>query len=108
MSFQKIEGDSYCVGGRHRCATTKIYGDTTCKDSKVLFGYCSLCMRKKSMEVSDKTIQVEGFGYFFTNLGKKAPKVSKKMAKHVLKNPSRALYITANIATAGASKNPKL
>ena len=29
------------------------------------------------------------------------------MAKNVLKNPSRALDITANIATAAASRNPK-
>ena len=29
------------------------------------------------------------------------------MAKNVLRNPSRALNITANIATAAASRNPK-
>ena len=29
------------------------------------------------------------------------------MAKNVLKNPHRALDITANIATAAASRNPK-
>ena len=29
------------------------------------------------------------------------------MAKNVLKNPSRALDSTANIATAAASRNPK-
>ena len=29
------------------------------------------------------------------------------MAKNVLKNPTRALDITANIATAAASRNPK-
>ena len=33
--------------------------------------------------------------------------VSKKMAKKVLKNPSRAIDITANIATAAASRNTK-
>ena len=29
------------------------------------------------------------------------------MVKNVLKNPGRALYIRANIATAAASRNPK-
>ena len=41
------------------------------------------------------------------NLGKKRSNVSKKMAKHVLSNPSRALNLTAKIATAAASKNSK-
>ena len=35
MSFQKFKSDSYCVGGRHRSATVKIYGDITSKGSKV-------------------------------------------------------------------------
>ena len=42
MSFQKNESDSYCVGGTHRSATTKTYGDIISKDSKVLIGYCSV------------------------------------------------------------------
>ena len=37
------------------------------------------------MTVSDNTIQAEGLGDFFKNLGKKGPNVSKKMAKNVLK-----------------------
>ena len=65
MGFQKFETDIYCVGGRHKCATTKIYGDITSKGSKVLIGYCSECNRKKSMTVSDNTIQAEGLGDFF-------------------------------------------
>ena len=71
MSFQKFETDVYCVGGRHICATTKFYGDITSKGSKILIGYCSECNRKKSMTVSDNTIQAEGLGDFFQNLGKK-------------------------------------
>ena len=59
------------------------------------------------MTVSDITIQAEGFGDFFKNLCKKGLNVSKRMAKNVLKNPSRALDITANIATAAACRNPK-
>ena len=65
MSSQKFKTDSYCVGGGHRSATTKICGDKTSKRSKVIIGYCSLCKRKKSMTVSDNTIQAEGFGDFF-------------------------------------------
>ena len=46
MTFQKFKSDSYCVGGRHRSATVKTYGDITSKGSKVLIGYCSICSRK--------------------------------------------------------------
>ena len=87
MSFQKFKSDSYCVGGRHRSATKKISGDKTSKGSKVLIGYCSVCNRKKSMTVSDSTIQAEALGDFFRNLGKRGLNVSKNMAKNVLKKP---------------------
>ena len=66
-----------------------------------------VCNKKKSIIVSDNTLQAEGLGDFFKNLGKKTLNVSKKMAKNVLKNPSRALDITTNIATAAASRNPE-
>ena len=66
-----------------------------------------ICDRKKTMIVSDNVIQAEGLSDFVRNLGKKGTNISKKMAKNVLKNPSRALDITANIATAAASRNPK-
>ena len=62
MSFQKCKSDSYCVGGRHRFATTKKYGDITSKVSKVLIGFCSKCKRKKSVTVFDDTLQPENFG----------------------------------------------
>ena len=91
MSFQKFRSDSYCVGGRHTSATIKIYGDITSKGSKVLFGYCSVCNRKKSMTVSDNTIKAEGLGSFFENLGKISAKAGKKLAKNVISNPGRAL-----------------
>ena len=106
MTFNKFKTDSYCVGGRHRSATVKIYGDITSKGRKVLIGYCSVCNRKKSMTVSDDTIKAEGLD-FFKNLGKKGLNVSKKMAKNVLSNPGRALDLTAKIATAAASRNSK-
>ena len=46
MTFKNFENDSYCVGGRHRSATVKIYGSITSKINKVLIGYCSICNRK--------------------------------------------------------------
>ena len=107
MSFQKFKSDSYCVGGRHRSATVKIYGDITSKGSKILIGCCSVCNRKKSMTVSDNTIKAEGLGDIFKNLGKVSSKAAKKLATNALKNPSRFLEVGANVATAAVSKNPK-
>ena len=83
MSFQKFKSDKYCVGGRHRSATVKIYGDITNKGSKVLIGFCSKCQRKKSMTVSDNTIEAEGLSDFFKNLGKKGLNVSKNGKKPI-------------------------
>ena len=107
MSFQIFKSDSFCVGGRHRSATTKIYGDISSEGSKVLIGYCSICNRKKLMTVSDKTIQAEGLGSLFKNLGRVSAKPGKKLAPNVLKNQGRSLDFTANIATGAASRNPK-
>ena len=59
------------------------------------------------MIVSDNTIQAKGLGYFSKNLVKRGLNVSKKMAKNVLSNPGRALYLTAKIARAAASRNCK-
>ena len=59
------------------------------------------------MILSDDTIQAEGLGYFFKNLGKISTKAGKKLAKNVLSNPGRALDLTAKIATAAASRNSK-
>ena len=112
MNSQKFETNCFCVGGKHRSGTKKITGEITVnketgKQNKLLVGNCMICNRKTFMIVSDNTIQAEGLGDFLKNLGKKGLNVSKKMAKNVLKNPSRALDITANIATAAASRNPK-
>ena len=46
MNFNNFESNSYCVGGRHRSSTTRIYGNITSKGSKVLIGHCSICNRK--------------------------------------------------------------
>ena len=107
MSFQKFKSDSYCVGGRHRSSTMKIYGDITYKGSKVIIGFSSKCNRQKSMTVSDSTLKTEGSSSFFKNLGKISAKAGKKLATNVLTNPSRALEIGANVATAATNRNPK-
>ena len=59
------------------------------------------------MIVSDNTIQAEGLGNFFENLGKISAKAGKKLAKNVLSNPVRGLDLTAKIATAAATKSRK-
>ena len=112
MNSQKFKSDSFCVGGKHRSGTKSITGEITCnkktgKAITLLVGKGVICDRKKSMIVSDNTIQAEGLGDFFKNLGKKGLNVSKKMAKNILSNPTRALDITAIIATTAASRNPK-
>ena len=61
---------------------------------------------KKFMTVSGKNIQTEGLGNFLKNLGKIA-EAGRRLATNVLENPSRALDITAIIATAAASRYPK-
>ena len=58
-----------------------------------------ICDKRKSMIVSDNVIQAEGLSDFFKNLGKKVLNVSRTLAKIVLNNPSRALDITAKVAT---------
>ena len=59
------------------------------------------------MTVADDTVKAQILGGFFKNLGKKGLNKSKRMAKNVLSNPGRALYLTTKIATAAVSKNSK-
>ena len=54
-----------------KSATTNIYGDITCNNNKVLMGQWSICRRKRSIIVTDNTMQAEGLGDFFKNLGKR-------------------------------------
>ena len=84
-----------------------IYGSLTSKSNKVIFGFCSIRNRKKSMTVSDNTKKSEGLGDFFKNLGEKGVIVSEKLAKNVLNNLRRALDLTAKIGTAPVSKISK-
>ena len=112
MSFQKFKTNSYCVGHKSYSGTKNIAGEITLnkktgREIKLLVGPCSICNRKKSMIVSDNTIQAEGLGDFFKNLGKISAKAGKKLAKNDLSNPVRALDLTAKIATAAATKSPK-
>ena len=112
MNSHKFKTNSYCVGGKHYSGTKNITGEITViektgKQIKFLVGKCVICDGKKSMIVSDNTIQAEGLGDFFKNLGKLSAKAGKKLVTNVLKNPGRALEIGANVATAAASRNPK-
>ena len=60
------------------------------------------------MTVSDNTTKAEGLSsFFFKNFGKVSSKAGKNLAKNVISNPGRALDLTAKIATAAATKNPK-
>ena len=61
-------------------------------------------IEKKTKTVSVNTIQAEGHGDFFKNLGKK-DLMYQKLAKNVISNPGRGLDLTAKIATAAVSKN---
>ena len=56
----------------------------------------------------DNTIVAEGLTNFCRSLGKKRFKISKQMARNILKNTGRALEIGANIGTAFVSRrSPK-
>ena len=112
MNSRNFRSDSYCVGGKHRSGTKNItdeitFNEKTGKEIKFLVGKCVTCDRKKSMIVSDNTIQAEGLGDFFKNLGKVSSKAAKKIARNALKNPSQLLEIGANVAATTASRNPK-
>ena len=72
MSFLKFKTNSYCVGQKHYSGTKNITGEITVnkktgKQFKLLVRKCVICDRKKSMIVSDNTIQAEGLGDFFKN-----------------------------------------
>ena len=90
MSFQKFKTNSYCVGQKHYSGTKNIVGEITLnkktgREIKLLVGQCSICNRKKSMIVSDNTIEAEGLGDFFKSLGKISAKAGKKIAKKHIK-----------------------
>ena len=92
--FNILQSD--CPGDCNVTGTKNIIGEITLnkktgREIKLLVGQCPICNRKKSMIVSDNTIQAEGLGSFFKNLGRISAKAGKKLAANVLKNPGRAL-----------------
>ena len=60
---------------------------------------------KKSIFVNDKTIQAEGLGNLFKNLGRSSAKAGEKMATNVMNILGLALRIRAKNGTAALSKN---
>ena len=111
MNFQKFKNNSYCVGQKHYSGTKNIVGEMkykkTGRENKLLVGQCSICNGKKSLTMSNNTIEFEGLGESFKSLGKKRLILSNKMAKNSLKNPGRALEIGANVGTAFACRSTK-
>ena len=57
--------------------------------------------------MSDNTLQAEGLGDFFKNLGKSFVKMGQKIVKNVLKNTGRAMEPDSNVGSAFASQSPK-
>ena len=102
-----METGSYCVGGRHHSSTKIISGDLAHKCRKLLFGYCSICNKKKALTVSGNTNATKGLSDSFKKLGKERFVASRKMANIVLKNPGRALEIGTNPGSDFPSRNPK-
>ena len=105
---------SYCVGSGnpksgikgHYSPTVNIHGAIAKNGAKYLKGTCTICSRNKSMFVSDATIEGEGLGEFFKNIGKQLKNVGKTVGKNIAKNPGKALDLALNLGMAGASKNP--
>ena len=101
--LNKVKTNSYCVGGRHYSDTNNISGLLLLKGTKMLGASCTKCRRKKSMTVSDATIEAEGLKDFFKSVGKATVNFGKKVAN----NPVRALEIASKIGSAIASRNPR-
>ena len=101
--LNKFKTNSYCVGGRHYSGTKNIRGFITSKGTKMLKGNCVKCKRKKSMTVSDATIEAEGLKDFFKSVGSATVIFGEK----VVNNPVRALEIASKIGSAAASRNPR-
>ena len=112
MSFQEIKIVFYCDGQKHNSGTKNNVGGITFKEKtgreiNLIVGQSSLCNKRAKMIVSDNTIEAGGLGDYFKLLGKSSVKLGKNVAKNTLKNPGRAVDITANVVTAVASRNPK-
>ena len=99
--------------GKHRSGAKNITGEIsinnkTGREIKLLVGKCVICNRKKSMIVSDNTVQAEGLAEIFSKIwGRFLQNQVKKLAKKLLSNPGGAEDLTSKIATAAATKSPK-
>ena len=82
--LNKFKTNSYCVGGRHYSGTDNISGAITSKGTKIR-GSCTKCRRKKSMTVSDATIEAEGLKDFFKIVGRATVNFGKKVANNPVK-----------------------
>ena len=102
--LQKLQSNSYCVGGRHYSGTNNIRGFVSTKGTKMLKGNCTARRRNKSMTVNDATIEAEGLKYFFKSVGRATVNFGKKVVNN---NPVRALEIASKIGSAAANKNPR-
>ena len=112
MNSQIFKTNSYCVGHKGYSGTKEIAGEKTFnkktgEEIKFLVGKCVICDRRKSMIVSDNTIEAENLSSFLKILGKVSARTGRRLATNVLKNPEQALDIGAKVATAAASRNPK-
>ena len=70
MSFHITQPKTFCVVQKYYPGTKNIVGqirldEKTAGEIKLLFGQWSICNRRKSMIVSDNSIQAEGLGDFF-------------------------------------------
>ena len=101
--LQKFQTISYCVEVRHYSGTNNIRGFITSKGTKMLKGNCVKCKRKKSMTVSDATIEAEGLKDFFKSVGRATVNFGKKVAN----NRVRAIDIASKVGSAAASRNSR-
>ena len=99
-SFNKFKTHSHCVGGRHYGGTNNKKGVISAKGTKMLKGNCIKCKKKKSMTLSDATIEAEKLKDFFKRVGRATVNFGKK----VVNNPVRALEIASKIGSAPATR----
>ena len=109
MSLGKFKTHSYCVGSGnprakikgHYSATNNIVHKRAKNGRPNLEGKCAIDGKTKTMFVKEDQIAAEGvFGDLF--------KYGKKVGKHILNNPQRALELGIQLGQAGASRNPAL
>ena len=85
MSYQKFKTTPYRVGGRHHSSTISTECEITRTGQKMFNGKSVQGKRKKSLIVSDNTIEAGRLSLFFKNLGdisdNEGTEVDKKFKK---------------------------